>query len=67
MILEIPNHLTRMSLFDFRKSIFILIEDSSVKFGMCQILMKEENAMIRGFIFKIFPGFGFKKIFQKQV
>lgn len=56
-----------MSLFDFRKSIFILIEDSSVKFGMCQILMKEENAMIRGFIFKIFPGFGFKKIFQKQV
>lgn len=47
---------------DFRMSGFILIKGSAVKFGMCCILMKKGNAMIRGFVFKIFPVLGFGKI-----
>lgn len=51
-----------MFLLDFRMNGFILIKDSAVKFGMCWILMKKGNAMIRGFIFKIFLDFGFGRI-----
>lgn len=58
-------HLTRTFLLDFRMSGFILIKGSAVKFGMCCILMKKGNAMIRGFVFKIFHVLGFGKI-QKR-
>lgn len=55
-----------MFLFDFRMSGFFLTEDSAVKFGMCQILVKRGNAMIRGLVFKIFPVFGFGKTLNRN-
>ena len=57
-----------MFLFNFRMSGFTLLEDPVVKFEMCQILMKKENTMIRGLVFKVFPVLGYGKIFfQRQV
>lgn len=49
-----------MSLLDFR------IEDAAVKYGICWILLKKGNDMIRGLIFKIFPVFGFGKILNRS-